>query len=120
MSRMPQQPGKGLEPEPDGWTEAQVGAHMDNGNNSLLPPTLDRRHSQIIFWFNLEDVEADQAPTVMWPTQITASGPVADMDQPAPFIAPGGSLCIFHNYTMHAASSYRRQIGRASCRERVY
>ena len=36
-----------------------------------LPPTLDRRHSQIIFWFNIEDVEADQVPTVMWPTRIS-------------------------------------------------
>ena len=111
MARYPPEPGVGLEPEPEGWTDAAQGAHIDNGNNSLLPPTMDRRHSQIIFWFILEDTDVDQGPTVMWPTKMRADGPVADMDSPAPFVGPAGSLCIFTNYSMHAASKYRRAEG---------
>ena len=111
MSRYPLEPGTALPPEPGDWTEARRGAHIDNGNNSLLPPTLDRRHSQIIFWFILEDTEVDQAPTIMWPTTMTATGPVADMERPVAFTGKGGSVCIFHNYTMHAASTYRRANG---------
>jgi hypothetical protein len=112
MSRYPLNPGTcSRELESENWADAAKGAHIDNGNNSLLPPTLDRRHSQIIFWFAIEDVAEDQGPTVMWPTRMTADGPVADMDSPLPFVAPRGSLCIFHNYTMHAASIYRRGDG---------
>ena len=110
MSRYPQ-PGTASRLEPDNWPEAQKGAHIDNGNNSLLPPTLDRRHSQMIFWFILEDTDVDQAPTIMWPTTITAAGPVANMERPTAFTGRGGSVCIFHNYTMHAASAYRRASG---------
>jgi hypothetical protein len=111
MSRYPNEPGTALQPEPGNWAEARKGAHIDNGNNSLLPPTLDRRHSQIIFWFILEDTGVDQAPTIMWPTTMTATGPVADMERPVAFTGKGGSVCIFHNYTMHAASAYRRANG---------
>lgn len=111
MSRYPLDPGLAMEPEPEGWADARTGAHIDNGNNSLLPPTMDRRHSQIIFWFILEDTAADQAPTIVWPTTMTPGGPVADMDSPVAFTGKGGSLCLFHNYTMHAASAYRRADG---------
>ena len=34
--------------------------HVDNGNNSLLPPSQsDLHHSQLNFWFYLEDVDED-------------------------------------------------------------
>ena len=30
--------------------------------------------------------------------------PVADMERPVAFSGQGGSVCIFHNYTLHAAA----------------
>ncbi len=82
-------------------------AHIDNGNNSLLPPTPeDRRHSQLIFWFYLEDVDEDQAPT-----RFLATADGQDMSRAVPMVAPGGSVGIFHNYTWHAATDYTRTNG---------
>jgi len=82
-------------------------AHIDNGNNSLLPATdADRRHSQLNFWFYLEDVDEDQAPTRMLDT-----ADEDDLSKAVNFVGPGGSVCIFHNYTWHEASSYLRQDG---------
>ena len=99
-------PGLGLVTYP----QRKGGAfHIDNGNNSLLPPTeSDHRHSQLNFWFCLEDVDADQAPTLF----------VADEEGQDPnpvrseaMVAPGGSVAIFHNYSWHAASDYLREDG---------
>jgi hypothetical protein len=81
-------------------------AHIDNGNNSLLPPTSDRAHSQIVFWFYLDDVGPDQAPT-----RFIKNADGDDLSKSDSFVAPGGSVAIFHNYTWHAASNYRRGDG---------
>ena len=80
--------------------------HMDNGNNSLLPPTSERRHAQLNFWFYLEDVAEDQAPTLF-----VADEHARDQQHAEAFVAPAGSVAIFHNYTWHAASPYRREDG---------
>ncbi len=80
--------------------------HLDNGNNSLLPPTSERRHAQLNFWFYLEDVEADQAPTLF-----VANEHNRDPAQAEAFVAPAGSVAIFHNYSWHAASPYKRAVG---------
>ena len=83
--------------------------HIDNGNNSLLPPTeSDRRHSQLNFWFCLEDVAEDQAPTLF---VADGDGQHQDAARAEPMVAPGGSVAIFHNYSWHAASDYRRADG---------
>ena len=83
--------------------------HLDNGNNSLLPPTTsDRRHSQLNFWFCLEDVAEDQAPTLFIPD---ADGQHHDASRAEAMVAPGGSVAIFHNYSWHAASDYHRADG---------
>ena len=82
-------------------------AHIDNGNNSLLPPTeSDRAHSQIVFWFYLEDVGQDQAPT-----RFIRNSDGSNLANSEPFAAPGGSVAIFHNYTWHAANNYLRSDG---------
>lgn len=82
-------------------------AHIDNGNNSLLPPTPDdRAHSQIVFWFYLDDVGSDQAPTRFIPNHCGN-----DLSKSELFVAPGGSVAIFHNYLWHAASNYLRADG---------
>ncbi|NKB65932.1 MAG: hypothetical protein GKR89_02615 [Candidatus Latescibacteria bacterium] len=99
-------PGLGLVTYPGAKGDGER-AHIDNGNNSLLPAThTDRRHSQLIFWFYLEDVDEDQAPT-----RFLATADGQDTSRAVPMVAPGGSLGIFHNYTWHAASDYTRSDG---------
>ena len=82
-------------------------AHIDNGNNSLLPPsTSDRSYGQINFWFYLEDVGEDQGPT-----QFIATAHGQDMARAVDMIGPTGTLAVFHNYTWHGAKDYRRDDG---------
>ena len=77
--------------------------HIDNGNNSLLPPTAsDHNHSQLNFWFCLEDVDEDQAPTLFVDED---DGQHRDPAKAEAMAAPGGSVAIFHNYSWHAASA---------------
>jgi len=81
--------------------------HVDNGNNSLLPPSqLDRHHGQLNFWFYLEDVDEDQAPTHLLKT---SDG--QDLSCAEKFVAPGGSVAIFTNYNWHSAGDYSRKDG---------
>ncbi len=81
--------------------------HIDNGNNSLLPPsTSDRRYGQINFWFYLEDVDEDQAPT-----QLIATADGQDMARAVDMVGPAGTLAVFHNYTWHGAPDYLRADG---------
>lgn len=90
-----------------GFRSGETKAHIDNGNNSLLPPSeKDLSYSQLIFWFYLEDVDADQAPTLM-----VKNSDGHDLSKAEPFAGPGGSVVIFHNWTWHAASSYNRKDG---------
>lgn len=82
-------------------------AHIDNGNNSLLPPTLsDRRHAQIMFWIFPEDVDEDQAPL-----RLIATADGQDLSKAERAAVPGGSVAIFHTYTWHAANDYLRVDG---------
>lgn len=82
-------------------------AHIDNGNNSLLPPTeSDRSYGQLNFWFYLEDVAEDQAPT-----RFIATADGQDLSRAESMVAPGGSLVIFDNYNWHSASDYTRPDG---------
>lgn len=81
--------------------------HMDNGNNSLLPPNeLDQSHGQLNFWFYPEDVAEDQAPTYL-----LKKSDGQDMGRAKKFVAPGGSLAIFTNYNWHSAGDYLRDDG---------
>lgn len=81
-------------------------AHLDNGNNSLLPPTDDRAHKQIWFWIHPEPVAEDQAPL-----RLVAHEHKGDLEQAVPLICEGGTLCIFHTHTWHSASDYIRADG---------
>ena len=83
------------------------GLHIDNGNNSLLPqsPTAPE-FGQLVFWFHLEDVEADQAPL-----RLLATEHGRDTAKYEPLVCKGGTLCIFTNYTLHSASDYLRKDG---------
>ena len=104
--RIHYRPGLGLATYP-GYKGDSGAAHIDNGNNSLLPPSADdRSQAQLIFWFYLEDVDLDQSPT-----RFIATADGDDLDKAEAFVAPGGSVALFHNYTWHAASNYTRLDG---------
>jgi len=81
--------------------------HIDNGNNSLLPFSEERREfGQIGFWIHLEDVEEDQAPLRLIPKQYGR-----DMSKCVPLVCKAGTLCVFTNFTWHSASAYTRADG---------
>jgi len=81
-------------------------AHLDNGNNTLLPPTDDRTHKQLWFWIHPEAVAEDQAPLRLVPHEHHG-----DLEKAVPLICAGGTLCIFHTHTWHSASDYIRGDG---------
>ena len=81
-------------------------SHLDNGNNSLLPPTDDRTHKQIWFWIHPEPVAKGQAPL-----QLIAHEHMGDLSKAVPLICDGGTLCIFHTHTWHSGSDYILQDG---------
>lgn len=81
--------------------------HIDNGNNSLLPPTpSDHRHAQIVFWLFPEGVDPDQAPL-----RVIATADGGDLDKAEVAAVPAGGAAIFHTYTWHSASDYQRPDG---------
>ena len=86
------------------WPSAS--AHLDNGNNSLLPPTDDRTHKQIWFWIHPEPVAEGQAPL-----RLVAHEHQGDLSKAVPLICDGGTLCIFHTHTWHSASDYTLEDG---------
>ncbi len=82
-------------------------AHIDNGNNSLLPHSeTAREFGQIQFWVHLEDVDEDQGPIRMLPRKYGR-----DLSKAEPLVCSGGTVCIFTNYTWHAATEYKRRDG---------
>lgn len=82
-------------------------AHLDNGNNSLLPTTdTDRAYAQLWFWIHPESVEEGQAPLYL-----VANEHNGDINKAEPLICPGGTLCIFHTHTWHSASDFIREDG---------
>ena len=81
--------------------------HIDNGNNSLLPPSeSDRSYGQINFWFYLEEVGEDESPTWFIP-----AGHGQDATRAVDMVGPPGTLAIFHNYAWHGARDYARSDG---------
>ena len=95
LARYPGFPGDGMEP------------HIDNGNNSLLPPSeTAREFGQILFWTHLEDVDEDQAPLRLIPTKYGR-----DMSKAQALVCEGGTVCAFSTYTWHAATAYERSDG---------
>jgi hypothetical protein len=81
--------------------------HIDNGNNSLLPPTeFGLGYEQMTCWWHLEDVEEDQAPLRIIPKMYGK-----DESKYESVIVPGGTICIFNNYLWHSAGNYERADG---------
>jgi hypothetical protein len=82
-------------------------AHIDNGNNSLLPKSDSAREfGQLGFWVHLDDVGEDQAPL-----QLIRTRDGQDMSKVEKLACPGGTVCVFSNYTWHSAGNYTRADG---------
>ncbi|MCX5660758.1 MAG: hypothetical protein NTW19_13715 [Planctomycetota bacterium] len=81
-------------------------AHQDTTNNSLLPPTADRTHAQLVCWLFPEAVDADQAPL-----RLIANPHRGDTSKAERVVGPAGTLAVYSTYTWHGTSSYRRGDG---------
>jgi len=86
--------GRGGDPRP----------HQDTTNNSLLPPTTDRTHAQLVCWFFPEAVGEDQAP-------LRLVGNNKDAGFGERVVGPAGTLAVYSTYTWHGTTSYRRGDG---------
>ena len=76
---------------------AQPGLHIDNGNNSLLPPTSDRRYGQISTWYFPEAVDENQAPM-----QIVPKPYGQDLSKRVLLTVPAGTIMIFNTHLWHS------------------
>ena len=99
-------------PEPEG---VQPGLHIDNGNNSLLPPNADRRYGQISSWYFPEAVEAGQAPMRIVPK---AHG--QDLRQQVLLTVPAGTIMIFNTHLWHSATVFKGRRGQRYSVTRIY
>lgn len=89
-----------------GFVSGDTG-HIDNGNNSLLPPSESHREfSQPNFWIHLEGVTADQAPLLL-----IKNKDKRDLSKAVPLVCPPGTVCAFHKYTWHASSTFKGKEG---------
>ena len=108
---------------------AEKDSHVDNF--SLLPPTEDRRHKQLFFWFLLNDCDEAGNPTRFFPSRVRGDEPVSateDIDEASGgpirphaglvrtadeylFTAPAGSLAIFTSHTLHGRNQFLRPDG---------
>ena len=89
--------------------------HIDNGNNSLLPPCEDIRYGQISSWYFPEDVHPDQAPMVIIPKPYGR-----DPTRKVPLNVPAGTQMIFNTFIWHSASVYKASEGQRYSVTRIY
>ena len=92
---------------PDPGAE-QPGLHIDNGNNSLLPPTSDRRYGQISTWYFPEAVDENQAPM-----QIVPKPYGQDLSKRILLTVPAGTIMIFNTHLWHSATVFKGREGSA-------
>jgi|HigsolmetaAR203D_1030402.scaffolds.fasta_scaffold09239_2 hypothetical protein len=74
--------------------------HRDYGNNTLGPLIDPDDYQHIFFFYYFEDVRPGMAPIQMVPNGKTEADAV-------PIHAPGGSVCIYTPYTVHASSEFQ-------------
>lgn len=82
----------------EGTTRQRFGGfHVDNGNNSLVPPTHDRRLGQISSWYFPEAVDETQAPMLVVPKhKMPADSKVQpDKSDAIALCVPANTLMIF-------------------------
>jgi hypothetical protein len=82
----------------EGTTRQRFGGfHVDNGNNSLVPPTHDRRLGQISSWYVPEAVDESQAPMLVVPKHKAPadSSVQPDKSDAIALCVPANTLMIF-------------------------
>ena len=75
--------------------------HIDNGNNSLLPPCADKRYGQISCWYFPEEVHAAHAPMLVVPKPFGK-----DLSKSVSLEVPAGTQMIFNTYLWHSATAF--------------
>ena len=75
--------------------------HIDNGNNSLLPPCDDKRYGQISCWYFPEEVRAEHAPMLVVPKPFGK-----DLSKSVSLDVPAGTQMIFNTYLWHSATAF--------------
>jgi len=93
----------------------QPNLHIDNGNNSLLPPTTDRRYGQISSWYFPEAVSEDQAPMLIIPKPYGK-----DLTKQILLTVPAGTIMIFNTHLWHAATVFKGSEGQRYSVTRIY
>lgn len=89
--------------------------HVDNGNNSLLPPCDDVRYGQISTWYFPEEVQESQAPMLVIPK---AYG--QDVSRKISLAVPAGTQMIFNTFLWHSATPYLGTEGQRYSVTRIY
>ena len=89
--------------------------HIDNGNNSLLPPCDDLRYGQISSWYFPDEVSEDHAPMVIIPKSHGQ-----DVTRQVSLAVPGGTQMIFNTFLWHAASIFKGEEGQRYSVTRIY
>ncbi|MCJ8329849.1 MAG: hypothetical protein HRT89_20970 [Lentisphaeria bacterium] len=91
------------------------GWHIDNVNNSLLPPSDDKRYGQVVMWYWPEAVRADQGPFRLIPEphgQDSSKQVMLDL--------PANSIALFHNYLWHTATDFTGPEGQRYSHAGIY
>ena len=89
--------------------------HIDNGNNSLLPPNSDVRYGQISTWYFPEAVDENQAPMRIVPK---AHG--KDLSKQVLLTVPAGTIMIFNAHLWHSATVFKGSEGQRYSATRIY
>ena len=89
--------------------------HMDNGNNSLLPPMGGPPYAQISSWYFPEEVAEDQAPMLIIPKKHGR-----DMSKSQLLAVPAGTQMIFNTHIWHAATRFKRKDSQRYSVTRIY
>ncbi len=89
--------------------------HIDNGNNSLLPPCADKRYAQISSWYFPEEVREDQAPMMIIPKPLGR-----DLTKKVLLVVPAGTLMIFNTHLWHSATEFKGRGGQRYSVTRIY
>jgi hypothetical protein len=89
--------------------------HMDNGNNSLLPPAGGAPYGQISTWYFPEEVAENQAPMLIIPKKYGR-----DMSRSELLSVPAGTQMIFNTHIWHAATRFKRDNTQRYSVTRIY
>ncbi len=94
---------------------SEPGLHIDNVNNSLLPPCDDRKYAQISSWYFPEGVGEDQAPMRIIPKPYGR-----DVTKKVLLVVPAGTLMIFNTHLWHSATVFKAKHGQRYSVTRIY